>query len=49
MQDYARLFDRPCLRPEEKLTLIRRVLRSRVAASLMVAAIALILEAGKRR
>lgn len=50
MKDYAKFYKRRYeSEPVKKLNLIRRVLRSRVSTTLMVAAIMLIVETSKRK
>lgn len=50
MKDYAKFYKRRYeSEPINKLNLIKRVLRSRVSTTLMVAAITLIVEASNRR
>ena len=49
MQDYAFLFKKTRLRPQQKLSMIRRVLRCKIPQSIMVAAIIFIVEGVNRR
>jgi len=49
MQDYSKLFPKSYLGPRRKLTLIRRILRSNISQTLMLAAITLIVESSGRK
>jgi len=49
MKDYSHLFRKPYCSPSRKLGLIRRVLRSKVCQSLMLAAIMMIVDGPGRK